>query len=147
MNNKPEFLFHGSQYYFEVLKPQQASGACEMESMMAIYAAETMDEVIPFALPIRWYPDNPSGKRSFECENGLVKLLYGSINPDGVGYVYKIKSDNFTKIDDWQWVSTEEIVPVEVIKIMVKDYWNRIEMSEEAMRIHEELYGRILGYL
>lgn len=67
---------------------------------MAIYAAETMDEVIPFALPIRWYPDNPSGKRAFECENGLVK-----------------------------------------------DYWNRIEISEEAMKIHEELYGRILGYL
>lgn len=141
MNNKPQYLYHGSQYYFEVLKPQQARGACDRESMMVIYAAETLDEVIPFALPIRWYPDNPSGKRTFECENGLVKLLYGSINPNGIGYVYKIKSDDFTKIDEWQWGSEKEIIPEEVMEISVRDYWERIEMSEEAMKIHEQLYG------
>ena len=142
MNNKPKYLYHGSQYYFEVLKPQQASGACIRESMLAIYAAETMDEVIPFALPIRWYPDNPSGKRAFECEKGLVKLLYGSINPDGIGYVYKIKSEDFTKIDEWQWVSEKEVIPEEVMEISVRDYWERIEMSEEAKKIYDELYGK-----
>jgi len=141
MNNKPKYLYHGSQYYFEVLKPQQANGACDRESMLAIYAAETMDEVITFALPIRWYPDNPSGKRVFECEKGLIKLLYGSINPDGIGYVYKIKSDDFIKIDEWQWISKNEIIPEEVMEISVRDYWEWIEMSEEAKKIHKELYG------
>lgn len=98
MSHKPEYLYHGSQYQFDVLIPQQARGASECESMNAIYAAETMDEVIPFALPIRWYPDAPEGKRDFECDSGKTKLIYGSLNPNGVGYKYKVKSDSFEKL-------------------------------------------------
>jgi len=59
---KPKYVYHGSQYLFDTVKPQKACGENAKESQYAIYAAETMDEVIPFALPIRWYPDNPSEK-------------------------------------------------------------------------------------
>lgn len=68
MNRKPQYLYHGSPYLFDELIPQQAHGNCESESMLAIYAAETMEEVIPFALPIRWYPDTPEGKRDYQME-------------------------------------------------------------------------------
>ncbi|MBQ7827769.1 MAG: hypothetical protein IJX47_09080 [Clostridia bacterium] len=140
MNEKPLYLYHGSQYKLDILVPQQAGGASELESMQAIYAAETMDEVIPFALPIRWYPDSPEGKRAFECENGRTNLLYGSLNPDGTGYVYKVKSDTFVKIDAWQWVSKVTCVPVEVMEIRVKDYLHTVEFSEEAEAINKRLY-------
>ena len=141
MNIKPEYLYHGSQYIFDVLEPQPAHGACERESMFAIYAAETMEEVIPFALPIRWYPDAPDGKRAFECDSGKTKLIYGSLNPNGVGYIYKVKADTFQKIDQWQWVSEVACVPVEVIEIKVKDYLHTVEFSKEAEEINKELYG------
>lgn len=99
-----------------------------------------MDEVIPFALPIRWYPDTPDGKRNFECSNGKVLLKYGSLDPDGVGYVYKVRADSFEKIDGWQWVSQEKCLPVEIMEIKVADYLDRVEFSEEAQKIRQHLF-------
>lgn len=141
MSIAPQYLYHGSQYKFDVIIPQQADGACERESRLAIYAAETIEEVIPFALPIRWYPDTPDGKRAFECENGRVRLVYGSLNPNGIGYVYKIKADTFKKIDQWQWVSEKTCIPVEIVEIQVKDYLHIVEFSKKAAKINKELYG------
>lgn len=96
--------------------------------------------VIPFALPIRWYPDNPSGKRDFRCKYGITTIEYGSLNPNGFGYIYKLTSKNFEKIDDWQWISHDDVIPVEVIKIAVKDYWHTITFSEKALNINNLLY-------
>lgn len=141
MSTVPQYVYHGSQYKFDVIIPQQADGACERESRLAIYAAETMEEAIPFALPIRWYPDTPDGKRVFECENGRVRLVYGSLDPNGIGYIYKIKADTFKKIDQWQWVSEEVCIPVEIVEIQVKDYIHMVEFSKEAAKINKELYG------
>jgi hypothetical protein len=141
MDNKPEYLYHGSQYKLDMLIPQQARGECDLESRLAIYAAATIDEVIPFALPIRWYPDTPNGKRSFSCSNGKTNLIYGSLNPNGIGYVYKIKSDSFNKIDQWQWISTEVCCPIEIFEIKVHDYLHTIKFSKEAEKICNELYG------
>lgn len=53
---KTSYLYHGSQYKLDVILPQQASGASYSESQLAIYACETIEKVIPFALPIRGYP-------------------------------------------------------------------------------------------
>lgn len=141
MNTKPDYLYHGSQYLFDVLRPQQANGQCGAESMLAVYAAETVREVVPFALPIRWYPDSPEGKRDFTCEGGRTKLLYGSLDPDGIGYIYKVKSEFFEKIDEWQWVSTRECIPVEIMEIRVRDYLHTVEFSEEAAEIQRRLFG------
>ncbi len=135
MKDKPQYLYHGSQYKLDILIPQQAAGGRDIDSMKAIYAAETLNDVIPFALPIRWYPDNPEGKRDFECRDGKVFLNYGSLDPNGVGYVYKVKSDSFEKIDEWQWVSMESCDPVEVIEIKVADYLDRVIFSREAKLI------------
>ena len=139
--HRPAYLYHGSQYRFDVVIPHEASGECESESRRAIYAAETVDAVIPFALPIRWYPDTPDGKRSFNCQNGVVQLQYGSLDPHGVGYIYKLKSQGFEKIDGWQWISAQEAVPEEIMEIRVSDYLDRVVFSEEARAINDFLYG------
>lgn len=141
MDHTPKYLYHGSQYYLNILIPQQARGQCERESMYAIYAAETLEEVIPFALPIRWYPDTPEGKRVFRCKGETTLLDYGSLNPEGVGYVYKVKADTFTKIDEWQWITKENCTPIEIIEIKVKDYLHTIEFSQKAKEINYKLYG------
>ena len=138
---KPEFLYHGSQYLLDVLIPQQSNDNTEIGSKFAVYACEDFNSVIPFALPIRWYPDNPAGKRSFSCHEGKVLIEYGSLNPKGFGYVYKVSSEHFEKIDDWQWVSDKEIQPIEIIKINVEDYWHNISFSDEALEINKLLYS------
>ena len=138
---KPQYVYHGSQYLFDVVHPYQAQGANTQESQNAIYAAETIDEVIPFALPIRWYPDDPTGQRAFSCENGKTFIEYGSLDPDGVGYVYKLRADTFEKIDAWQWISKSEVVPVEVICIQVRNYIDTVSFSDKALEIQTKLFG------
>ncbi len=141
----PQYLYHGSPYRFETLVPQQARGAKDTESLFALYAAEKPEWVIPFALPIRWYPDNPQGRRDFSCEisgeNVKTKLIYGSVDPNGTGYVYKLKADASRRDDSWQWVTERPCVPVAITEIKVRDYLHTIEFSEEARRITETLYG------
>ncbi len=136
-----EYVYHGSPYLFDVLKPQQASGENADCSRHAIYASDQFDYVIPFALPIRWYPDNPAGKRDFQCNSGRVKILQGTLDPNGVGYIYKLKAEHFEKIDNWQWVAYQEVEPEEIIKIDVRDYMDRVTFSEEARKATDELYG------
>ena len=137
---KPQYVYHGSQYLFDVVRPQQAHGASPGESQNAIYAAETIDAVIPFALPIRWYPDDPTGKRAFSVENGMTFIEYGSIDPNGVGYVYKLRADPFEKLDEWQWISTVDVIPDEIICIKVKDYLHTVSFSEAAKTIQKKLF-------
>ena len=138
---KPQYVYHGSPYLIDVVKPQQARGATEKESQYAIYATENMDEAIPFALPIRWYPDDPTGKRAFSCKNGKTHIEHGSLDPNGVGYIYKFNATSFEKLDEWQWISKTEVVPVEVTCICVRDFLHTITFSEKATEIQKILYG------
>ena len=138
---KPQYVYHGSQYLFDIVRPQQARGANAHESQKAIYAAETIEEVIPFALPIRWFPDDPTGKRIFSCTNGKTFIEYGSLDPNGVGYIYKLKADTFEKLDEWQWISMSDIVPDEIICIQVKDHIDSVTFSDEATEIQNMLFG------
>lgn len=138
----PMFLYHGSQYDLEVLEPQKACGQTDAESQCSIYAAKSAKEVIPFALPIRWYPDTPEGKRNFECSFGTTKLNYGSLDPEGKGYVYRLKSDGFKRVDDFQWVCDKSVNYLEKMEIKVKDFLHTVEFSEDAKRIMKEMYGK-----
>ena len=137
---KPDYLYHGSQGLYEILKPRQANDGTALGSQCAIYACTNFHEVIPFALPIRWYPDNPTGRKSFSCDSNGTFIEYGSINPNGVGYVYKISAEHFEQIDSRQWISSKEIIPAEVTEIRVMDYWHTITFSDEAPKINMELY-------
>ena len=68
-------------------------------------------------------------------------IEYGSLDPDGVEYVYKLNADTFEKLDDWQWTSKSEAVPVEVIRIRVEDYIHTISFSEQVKEIQKKLFG------
>ncbi len=141
MNDKPKFLYHGSKYCFDIVKPSQAHGNCEEDSKLGIYAVATKEEAIPFALPFRWYPDEPGGKLLFNTEGKNSYLEYGSIDPNGKGYIYVLPADTFELVNEWEWVSSVEVKPIERIEISVKDYMNTITFSEEAKKIQKELYG------
>lgn len=137
----PMFLYHGSPYDLKSLEPMQAMGQCEEESQLAIYAAKSAMEVVPFALPITRYPDSTDGKRSFECEGGKTRLIYGSLDPNAKGYIYRLRSDAFKRVDAFQWVSHEPVEYVEKIEIPVRNFLHTVEFSEEAKVIMKEMYG------
>lgn len=137
---KPKYLFHGSTMKYDRLEPRQANGACEKESMRAVYAAESLRDVIPFALPLRWYPDTPEGKKSFQCDAGKTYVEYGFIDPTRDGYVYRVPSDTFRKIDEWEWVSEEPVEPLEVVTIPGKNMLHTVTFSEKAKEIQEKMF-------
>ena len=137
---KPMYLFHGSTMKLERLEPQQARGACERESLRAIYAAESLRDVIPFALPLRWYPDNPEGRKAFSCDAGKTYVEYGYVDPGRDGYVYRVKADTFQKIDQWQWVSEEPVEPLEIMAIPGKNMLHTVSFSEEAREIQNKMF-------
>ena len=88
---KPQYVYHGSQYLFDVVCPQQAHGANAYESQKAIYAAETIEEVIPFALPIRWY----RSVRSFREEEEKAMYLFAALHMLRVlSYHAKLREQN-----------------------------------------------------
>lgn len=81
------------------------------------------------------------GVRSFSCNSEKTFIDYGSIDQNGKGYVYKLKSDAFREIESGQWISETEVVPEEVYEINFKDYWHTISFSPESQRIQKLLYG------
>ncbi|MBR4086089.1 MAG: DUF402 domain-containing protein [Lachnospiraceae bacterium] len=137
---KPMYLFHGSTLRFDRLEPQQAHGACDKESLRAIYAAESLREVIPFALPLRWYPDEPGGKRSFSCDAGKTYVEQGYVDINRMGYVYRVKPDTFQKIDEWQWISEEAVEPLEVLAIPGKNMLHTVTFSKEARESQNRMF-------
>ena len=78
----------------------------------------------------------------FPAKTSKTKLIYGSVDPNGTGYVYKVKADAFRRVDELgKRVTESPCVPVEITEIKVRDYLHTIEFSEEARRITETLYG------
>lgn len=138
--HKPMYLFHGSTERYERLEPQQAHGQCEKEALFAIYAAESLRDVIPFALPIRCFPDGPGGKKAFNCDAGKTYVEYGFVDPTRDGYVYRVKADTFQKVDEWEWVSKEPVVPLEIKVIPGKNMLHTVSFSPQAKEIQDKMF-------
>lgn len=137
--HKPMYLFHGSRGRYDKLEPQKANGQCEKEAMTAVYAAESLRDVIPFAVPIRPYPDAPGGSYSFSCDAGEMMIHHGYVDISAEGYVYRVKPDTFNKIDEWEWISEEAVEPTEVLTIPATKMMHKISFSEQARKMQDEM--------
>ena len=108
--DKPKVVYHGSQYKFDVLMPRQANGQCEVESKMGVYAASTMEEVIPFALP--FFDEGVFGNYGWDKPLGASGLVVwdkdGSIlweADNDICDCYAMNIDNSEKL--WYYFYTE----------------------------------------
>jgi len=139
---KPEFLYHGSPLNLKILIPKQSNDGTELGSKLGIYACEHASEVLTFAIPKRWHPDNPGGRRVWSQlpdGRGLI-IEHGTIDPFGVGYIHKIRSANFDKLDTKQWLSTVDVDVISVSEVKVEDYWHMIHFSQEALAANKLRY-------
>ena len=135
--DKPQFLYHGSKYKLDIIKPNQARGYPEENGdKYGIYAYEKFEMVIPFSLTIHW-SDEGNMNIYFDDETGDVTIYEGIWDETAVGYIYKIPSETFEKIDDLQWLSKEEVVPVECIEYKGIDYKDRITFVGKAKEYRE----------
>ena len=124
-----EFLYHGSRFLEEILKPNQATGiGSEKDSLCAIYASQDRNFVIPFALSIIADESNSCvWELSFEDGNPKIIIKIGKLDTSEVGYLYKVPVSSFEQIDEYQWISHKPVKPIEYEIIDPKEYLHWIE--------------------
>jgi len=159
---KPRYLYHGSQYLTDTLEPCPARGVGPQEDRLyAIYASHVRNFAIPFALPMN--PDdkgNTSWSMSFhrQCPDlegdtsaegePRMTVKAGHVDLSRVGYLYRVPSDSFEKIDEHQWVSYISVKPVDHEIIYPSDYirWVRSSAVKKSP-IKCKFYTLSLGLL
>ena len=119
-----EYLYHGSPLKLDKLIPNQAVDIGFKEGCQyAIYATSNRNMAICFALGC--IEENEHAERIMMPEYG-DKMLFKNCHPNygKKGYLYLLDKDKFIHAMGTQWVCYEEIVPEEIIEIMVDDYLN-----------------------
>ena len=130
--NKPEYLYHGSRYKVDVLTPQQAKGLpSEQGDEYGVYAYKDRNMVIPFTLTLKPFEDGTMAV-CVDDETGNVTIAAGTLDDNADGYIYKVSSDLFHKIDGLQWLSKVEVKPIEITVVNSKDYAHKITFVGSA---------------
>jgi outer membrane lipoprotein-sorting protein len=130
--NKPKFLYHGSRYKVEILRPQQAYGSPdEKGDEYGIYAYENKNMAVPFSLTIKPF-ENGSMAIYVDDDTSHVTISVGTIDDNAIGYIYKVSSKSFEKLDERQWLSKEEVTPIEMTVVNTKDYMHKITFTGAA---------------
>lgn len=135
--DKPTYLYHGSQHKTDILTPHTASGLPEENGTeCGVYAYENIDDVLPFTLAIRPYSN---GRKSFHVDDytGIITISAGVFDETAPGYIYKMASDNFEKLDAKQWLSRSPVVPIEIITVDSKDVMNRVILTGSAKEVKD----------
>lgn len=120
--NKPRYLYHGTREKLDLLEPTQGVGYGKADNEHGVYAVSEQELAIPFAISYR-----PRGKGAFfsvETSKRPPRIVLKDTDIDWsqVGYVYKVKSETFEKIDSEQWLSKAPVEPVEVEEIRPESY-------------------------
>lgn len=134
--SKPPFLYHGSQSSVDIIKPEQTHGEVkEDDRLCAVYASHNRRFAITAALPI--LPDPKKGLSwglRFEGEEPRVKIIKGWLHPSQAGYLYRVPSDAFNKIDEYRWVSSLPVTPLDCEIIHPWDYLHWFETKKVVLK-------------
>jgi hypothetical protein len=127
-----KYLYHGSKVLLKSIDPREAfgfGGAADCKN--AVYAVEDINLAIPFAFTLKNLSNESIFKIDTQVNPPIVTLVDCDLNWDKCGYVYKLASDNFEKIDNHQWISSVSIKPIEIIRINPIEFksWVIIERS------------------
>lgn len=128
-----KFLYHGSRFLSEILKPNLATGiGSAKDSLCAIYASQDRNFAIPFALSIIADKSNSCvWELSFENGNPKIIIKTGKLDTFQLGYLYKVPADTFKQIDAYQWVSYKPVKPIGYEIIDPKKYLHWIVNKKE----------------
>lgn len=139
---KPEYLYHGSPCKADVLLPHAANGLPEENGTeCGVYSYEKPEDVLPFTLSIQPYRN---GTKSVHVDDatGVTTIAAGILDDSRPGYMYKVPSNSFEKLDDRQWLSRVPVIPTEVTVVQAADYLDKVKFTgsaEEIRRISKSI--------
>jgi hypothetical protein len=65
----------------------------------------------------------------FQGAHPQISIQAGSLQKDGVGYVYKVTTNQFEELDELQWITYEVVTPLESEVIQAQDFLRWIEYT------------------
>ncbi|MBI2044464.1 hypothetical protein HYT23_00235 [Candidatus Pacearchaeota archaeon] len=130
---KIKYVYHGSSKKLNILKTKRAKGGILKDKLNGVYATHEMKSAIMMGL---LSGKGIKGSSFHETNNKMHGIIYRGGLKNRVFYVYFLSPKTFKKIDSWQWVSKEEVKPIKVKKLFIKDYksWIRKATKEEKER-------------
>jgi hypothetical protein len=134
--NKPNFLFHGSQAKVTVLLPNQAyDGLSDVGTANGVFATSNRELALIFALGC--IPDEQGRITRFVQSIDPIQVIFleGKPNRGGKGYLYTLDCNKFEQLDDFQWVSYEEVTPLQTEEIIVNEYLHLVKEVTEQEKI------------
>lgn len=130
-----DYIFHGSKKLFEVLRPNKAFGfGGEPDCHFGIYGVRNRNLAIPFTFTITSVGSNAAFQVKTDCEPPEVILENASIDWDKKGYLYTLPAASFRKVDDLQWVSEVEVIPLDITEIDPRlfKHWVKVKNSHST---------------
>ena len=113
-----KYLYHGSKVLLDRLDPKKAfgfGGAGDCKN--GVYAVEDINLAIPFSFTLINLSSESIFKVDTQVNPPIVTLVNCDLNWKEFGYVYKLDSTTFEKVDELQWVSSISVKPLEIIRI------------------------------
>ena len=131
-------IYHGSSRKLKVLRPRQATGIKKAKDrQIAVYATHKKERAIVITLihlkGIR------GGFELRKINKEVGGIIYGGWPTQKDFYLYELPKKTFSKIDSWQWISKEEVRPLKVERLEVKDY---LYLLKKGSKIREKEISR-----
>jgi hypothetical protein len=108
---KPVVLYHGSRVLVPVLRPDVNAGARCV--------------ALPFALvflgPSRW-----------SMRGDRLEISQGSLDPNGIGYLYRLATDGFEQINPAVWICREPVTPLDYEVIRSADFAHLLQEDNDS---------------
>lgn len=128
--NNPKYIFHGHPSLLKKIIPRIPSvnkTESQEDTQFGIYGSVKLNGAIPYAIKIEEEYDEWVGypvANYFippEYDYEVAVIHYGEIAEDSVGYIYVLDAATFKKSNDYQWLSTDEQIPLDIIEINYND--------------------------
>ena len=130
--NKPKYLYHGSRKKLELINPTRGVGYGLADNEHGVYAVSERELAIPFAISYRALGEGAIFFVDTSENPPRIVLKNTDVDWDQVGYVYKVRSESFEKIDSEQWLSRVSVKPVEVEEVKPECYRSWIVYKSES---------------
>lgn len=101
-----QILYHGSPKDLEILIPSPT-----------LYASHVFEFALPFCFTFNKEDVNSSWNIKINSDDILIELENSLLNKEHGGWIYVLSSENFKKINEFEWISNREVNFLKKIKI------------------------------
>ena len=139
------YLFHGSSNGdIKVLQPSQAMSFSQPDGAPAVHASIRLEPPIFMAVLGSkklggWGMKGKPGFGFYILDSDLEKARA----ENWIGYVYVLPKDGFTHKSEWEWISRDEVKPIDVVRVGIEDLPPNITvLSPDELNRYYDSRGR-----